>query len=203
MKNRTTKNGTEVSGCDVRRAEGLTQSSAPSPECCRGFTLVELLIVISIVAIMAKMLLNRVFVYQEVVEKAAMQQVVSAVQSALVMEYGHRMASGTGTGLSSISNENPMDWLARRPPNYAGEFNNVNPAVIEAGNWVFDKGRHELIYLPNHAEYFVPAKNGVRWIRFHTRPVYEPGFRGKGIKMLSGVAFSSVEPYQWTIKENE
>lgn len=169
----------------------------------RGFTLVELLIVISIVAIMASMLFSRILVYQELAEKSAMQQVVSAVQSALMLEYGHRMASGTGPGVNGISQENPMDWLSRKPPNYAGEFNTINPSAIETGNWVFDIGTRELIYLPNHAEYFMPAKNGVRWIRFHTRLVYESSFRGKGVKYLSGVTFSPVEPYQWSIKENE
>lgn len=174
-----------------------------APCSSNGFTLIELVIVISMIGILASMLFSRALVYQELVEKAAMQQVVSAVQSALVMEYGHRMASGMGPRINDISKENPMDWLARKPANYAGEFNTVNPSAIEAGNWVFDKGTHELIYLPNYAEYFIPAKNGVRWIRFHTRLVYEPSFKDRGVKLLSGVIFSPVEPYQWSIKENE
>jgi len=169
----------------------------------RGFTLIELLIVISIVAILAGMFFKRVLVYQELTEKAAMQQVVSAVQSALVLEYGHRMASEMGPVANNITKENPMEWLSRKPANYAGELNTVNPAAIEAGNWVFDKGTQELIYLPNHAEYFVPAKNGVRWIRYHTRLEYESNSRGKGTRVLSGVTFSPVEPYQWSIRESE
>jgi len=194
---------TKGKGCDVYRAEGLPQHSALSPRSSKGFTLIELLIVISIVAVLAGMFFKRVLLYQELAEKAAMQQVVTAVQSALVMEYGHRMAAGMEPGINNISKENPMYWLARRPENYAGEFNTVNPATIEPGNWVFDKGKRELIYLPNHAEYFVPAKSGSKWIRYHTRFVYESNFRGAGIKVLSGVTFSPVEPYQWSIKENE
>ena len=172
-------------------------------EKAKGFTLIELLIVISIVAILAGMFFSRVLVYQELTEKAAMQQVVSAVQAALVLEYGHRMASATGAGANNISKENPMEWLARRPDNYAGEFNTVNPAAIEPGNWAFDKGTRELIYLPNHAEYFFPAKKGVRWIRYHTRFTYESSSRGKRTQAVSGVVFSPVEAYQWLIKENE
>jgi general secretion pathway protein G len=168
-----------------------------------GFTLVELLIVVCIVAFLASLLFSRILFYQELAEKAAMQQVVSAVQTALVMEYGHRMASGMGPGVINITNENPMEWLAQKPGNYAGEYYGVKPSTAEPGNWVFDRGSHELIYLPDHVEYFVPAKNGTRWIRFHTRYTYESNYRSKDVQVLTGVTFSPVEPYQWLIRGNE
>jgi prepilin-type N-terminal cleavage/methylation domain-containing protein len=168
-----------------------------------GFTLVELLIVISIVAFLASLLFSRILFYQELAEKAAMQQVVGVLQTSLVMQMGHRMASGLGPELGNIVKENPMDWLAQKPPNYAGEFNRVKPNTAQPGNWVFDRGTHELIYLPDHAEYFVPAKDGVRWIRFQTRLVYEASVRDKSVKELAGVVISPVEPYQWLIRENK
>lgn len=169
----------------------------------RGFTLIELLIVVSMVALLASMLLTRVLVYQEVAEKAAMQQVVSAIQSGLILQYGHRMALGLGSEVNNIVNENPMDWLSRKPPNYAGELKGVKPGAMESGNWAFDTLTHELIYMPDHASYFVPAKDGYKWIRYRTRLVYEamPGKRNKGRRELTAVAFAPVEPYQWSIKE--
>jgi general secretion pathway protein G len=167
-----------------------------------GFTLIELLIVVSIVAFLASLLFSRVLFYQEMAEKAAMQQVVGALQSALVLQMGHRMAAGTGAELNNLVYENPMDWLAQKPGNYAGEFNTVNPALIEPGNWVFDKGRHELIYILDHVEYFVPAKNGVKWIRYHTRLVFETSNKNSKIQNeLAGVMFAPVEPYQWLVRE--
>ena len=216
------KNRIEDDGCGLKGAGGdehraieahrvlnlQSESGLLDPESrilnpSKGFTLIELLIVIGIVAILAGMFFSRVLVYQELAEKAAMQQVVSAVQSGLILEYGHRMASGMGPLANNITHENPIDWLARKPTNYAGEFNKVYPAAIEPGNWAFDKETHELVYFPNHVEYFVPAKQGVRWIRYHTRFVYESSFRAKEIKVLTGVTFSPVEPFQWSIKEKE
>ena len=226
MKNRTEERGlrTEGGDCDMHRAEGLTQSSVLSPESSgrcfsygnrtayplrvqssdRGFTLVEMLVVISIVSILASMLFSRVLFYQEMAEKAAMQQVVGALQSALVLQYGHRMAHGIGPEMKNISSENPLEWLAQKPENYAGEFRGVTRVAIGPGNWAFDLAKHELVYVPGHDEYFVPGKDGVRWIRFRVYFAYEtvPGHGSKGPKELSGVTFAPVEPYQWLIREN-
>lgn len=167
----------------------------------RGFTLIELVIVICLVGVLASIFFKRVLFYQEMAEKAAMQQVVGALQTALILEFGHRMASGSG--LNNVSKENPMDWLMQKPANYVGELSAFNPTLIERGNWVFDKGKHELIYLPDHTEYFVPAKNEGKWIRYRTRLVYEPSYRDKKIMGLAGVIISPVEPYQWIIRENQ
>jgi prepilin-type N-terminal cleavage/methylation domain-containing protein len=213
----------EDAGCNVPRAEGLTQSSIPDPESSgrsfsygnrtayplrvrssRGFTLVELLVVVSLVAILASMLFTRVLFYQEMAEKAAVQQVAGALQGALVLQYGHRLTLGMDGELNNISTENPMNWLAQKPANYLGEFNAIKPGAIESGNWAFDRTSHELIYIPDHAEYFEPARDGVKWIRFRTRFAYEaaPGNKSKRVKELTGVTFAPVEPYQWLIREN-
>lgn len=168
----------------------------------RGFTLIELVIVISIVASLAGILFSRVLFYQEMAEKAAMQQVVSALQSALILEYGHRMSSGMGAGSGSIAYENPMDWLAQKPANYAGEFDRVKPSEIEPGSWAFDRRARELVYVPDHDENFTPDKSGVKWIRYRTRLSYESSYRNSGAKVPAGVTFTAVEPYQWLIRGN-
>lgn len=186
----------EAGSCYAHRAGGLTQSS-------KGFTLVELLVVISLVSVLASMLFSRVLFYQEMAEKAAMQQVVGAMQSALVLQYGHRLALSMGPEIKNINSENPMDWLAQKPTNYAGELNVIKPAAIKPGNWAFDLNTRELIYVPDHAEYFVPAKDGFKWVKYRTRFAYEapPGHKGKGTQELTGVTFAPVEPYQWLILE--
>ena len=60
----------------------------------RGFTPFELIVAISIILILAGVFLSRVPYYQGQAEKAAMEQVASAVQSALVLRYGTLLARG-------------------------------------------------------------------------------------------------------------
>ena len=170
----------------------------------RGFTLVELFIVVCIVGVLAGILLTRVIFYQELAERAAMQQVVSAVRTALVLEYGHRMTLNLGREIYKISDENPMDWLAQKPANYVGEFKTIKPDTIEPGNWAFDMGAHELVYIPDHNNYFSAAKDGFKWVRFRLRYVYTTytGNKDRGIKEPTGVTFVPVETYQWQIRDN-
>ncbi len=169
----------------------------------RGFTLLELVIVISLVGFFASVFFSRILYYQEMAEKSAMQQVVSAIQSGLLLQYGHRLISGIGSKKNSIIDENPMNWLVQKPRNYAGEFNSINSNKIKPGNWAFDLGTRELIYLPDHSEHFVPQTKGLRWIRFRAMFIYEASYRNKEIKEFAGVIFAPVEPYQWLIQEKK
>ncbi len=50
-----------------------------------GFSLFELIVVVCIVAVVAGILLNRLHLYEEAAEKAAMQQTAAAIKSALQM----------------------------------------------------------------------------------------------------------------------
>jgi prepilin-type N-terminal cleavage/methylation domain-containing protein len=182
-------------------AKFKVQTLSLAPRTSKGFTLIELVIVISIVGVLASMLFSRVLFYQEMAEKAAMQQVVSALKSALVLEYGHRMTLSMGSAINDISTENPMDWLSQKPVNYAGAFNSIKPGTIEAGNWAFDLNTRELIYIPRHAEYFSPSKDGVKWVRFRMRSAYDAGLgsQGRRVMELTGVTIAPVESYQWLI----
>ena len=128
----------------------------------RGFTLIELIVVITIVVILASVLLNRVLSYQEQAEKAAMQQVASALQSALTMKYARLMTGGIESKAATLAIENPMNWLAKIPDNYSGEFYDVTPRSVAPGNWVFDLKTRNLIYVVNRGDYFTPEGKSVR-----------------------------------------
>jgi general secretion pathway protein G len=185
----------------AHRPEVLPDSRILNPESCKGFTLIELIIVISIVAILAGFFLSRIPYYQEQAEKTAMEQVAGALQSALVMRYGALMARGAATGmeLSILATDNPVSWLQEKPRNYAGEFFDPTPNAVAPGRWMFDLKSRDLIYVVDHGDYFAPGKDGKKWIRFHVKLEYESTLGGAsgGNKELTSTLFEPTEPYRW------
>ncbi|MDD5301257.1 MAG: type II secretion system protein [Gallionella sp.] len=165
-----------------------------------GFSLFELIVVISIVAVLASVFLTRVLYYQEQAEKTAMVEVVGAIQTALILQYGEVMTRGKASDLAWLKNDNPMNWLQQKPRNYAGEFYDPTPPSVESGNWVFDLKSHDLIYVLNVTNNFKPGKDGKNWIRYHVSIKYEPS-RLPSLQdappELTGLQFEPVEPYSW------
>ena len=185
-----------------RGAENVTQSSVLSPQhFVRGFTLLELIVVISVIAILAGSLLTRVPIYTEQAEQAAMEQTVGAMQSSLMMRVGSLMAQGRTTEkeLKALATDNPIGWLQQKPKNYAGEFFNPTPKTVAPGQWVFDLKSRDLIYVLDRSNYFTPGKDGQKWIRFHVKFEYEasPGSAAGGKKALASALFEPTEPYRW------
>ena len=178
----------------MKRGGGMSRSHA------RGFTLFELLVVTCIVAVLAVALLNRVSFYQEQAEKAAMEQVVAALQSALTLQMASLMTGGRESEADKLTTENPMNWLAKKPANYAGEFFDPAPQAVAPGNWIFDLKSRNLIYVIDRGNFFTPGKDGVKWIRLHVNLVqdYIPSGGGKRRRpALSGAVIEPVESYRW------
>lgn len=194
--------GLRIEDSGFRSGAGIARSPILNPKSSRGFTLIEMVVVVTIVAILYTVFLNRVWFYQERAEKAAMVEIEGALQSALVMQYGRLLVRGRESEITGLAQENPMKWLQKIPRNYAGEFYDPQPDSVEPGSWVFDLKTRELIFILNRADYFIPGKDGQKWIRFRVRLMYEPalpalGKRGKPYKELAGTLFEPVEPYRW------
>jgi len=164
-----------------------------------GFTLFELIVVICIVAIMAGILLNRLRVYQEAAEKAAMQQTAGAIKSALQMRVASYMIGGRDNEIEHLRSENPVRWLQEPPQNYAGEFHADAYARVPPGSWYFDLGRQEFIYVLDLGNNFKPGPDGRKWVRYRARINYDavpvPGAPPR--KVLSAVTFAPVQAYVW------
>ena len=188
-----------------------TQHSVPSPGSPvsgfrqTGFTLIELVVVITLVVVLGATLLNRVTFYQERAEQVAMAEVAGALQSALLLQYGRLVTHGAEAKVSTLAVANPMDWLARKPRNYTGEFYDPAPSSITPGNWVFDLKARGLIYVPDLAEHFVPGKDGKKWIRYRVSLMYDPApiTHGQPAQELVGALFEPVEPYRWFSDDGE
>lgn len=166
----------------------------------RGFTLIELIIVIIIIVLLAGLFLSRIPYYQEQAEKTAMQQVQGALQSALVLRYGALSVRGAANEkeLSILATDNPISWLQKPPRNYMGEYYDPTPRTVAPGNWMFDLKSRDLIYVLDHADYFTPGKDGRKWIRFHAQLGYQPMLgKPEAGQELASTLFEPLEPYRW------
>jgi prepilin-type N-terminal cleavage/methylation domain-containing protein len=165
-----------------------------------GFTLIELVVVITIIVVLMGLFFNRILFYQEQAEKTAMEGVATTIQSALTMQYGQVLTRGKSSDVATLAQDNPMNWLQKRPRNYAGEFYDPTPLVVESGNWVFDLKSRDLVYVVRTGNYFKPGKDGKKWIRFHVAVDYTasrlPSLQNAP-RELTGVLFEPVEPYSW------
>jgi len=164
-----------------------------------GFTLFELIVVVCVVSLMAGILLNRLQVYQEAAEKAAMQQTAAAIKSAVQMRVASYMISGRDSEIESLGAKNPVVWLQESPGNYAGEFFADAYARVPPGSWYFDLTRQELVYVINLGNNFKPGPDGRKWVRFRLRIAYEdmPLPDGATRKVLSAVSFAPIQPFVW------
>ena len=178
---------------------GITHPCIPHPASSKGFSLIELIVAITVVVVLAGVLLNRLQYYQEQAEKTAMQQVAAVLQSALTLQYGRLLTSSTESGAAALAIENPMNWLAKIPDNYSGEFYDVTPRSVAPGNWVFDLKSRNLIYVVDRGDHFTPGKDGHKWVRYHVNLLYEtaPGTPVKKTKELVGILFEPMEYYRW------
>ncbi len=167
----------------------------------RAFTLVELIAVLLVIAVLAALLADRLLYYQERAEKAAMEQMVVVLRSALQIRAAGLLVHGRMEDIKGLETENPMNWLAERPENYLGVFAGAPPDDLGPGKWYFDGRGKLLVYVPARTRHFVAGKDGQAAIRFQVRidvgPL--PGENGR-VNPMRGVGrmeLSAVEPYNW------
>jgi general secretion pathway protein G len=167
-----------------------------------GFTLLELMVVVSIIAVLATTLLNRIGVYQEQAEKAAMEQTVGSIRSALAMQFADLIVHGRVNEVPSMLKQNPVTFLAQPPGNYVGEYYAPKPGDVVSGHWYFDLQNRNLIYSVNNKAHFKSEEDGR--IRFQVRlvtGVEMTGYKGQSNvsnkNNIEGVILEQVVPYSW------
>ena len=167
----------------------------------RGFTLLELIIVITIVSILATVLLNRLLDYQERSEKDAMEQTAGILRSALHLQVVDLIARDRLGDIPKLLNENPITWLAEKPHNYQGEYFDPAPGQIEPGSWYYDLKARQLVYLVDRGRHFLPDSTGRKAVRYEVALVYNQERQAAtdipATRQVGGVVLQLAEPYRW------
>ncbi len=166
----------------------------------RGFSLLELVVVICIVALLAALANERLRGLQAEAERASMQHVLGAVRSALALEVAARLARGEADTLVQLASTNPMDHLSEQPGNYLGALQGADPVRIPPGHWYFDRDRALLIYRVRHVRFVETAVSGPAQIRFKLVAIPADSTKDGNFEThgtIRGLAVRAVEPYRW------
>jgi prepilin-type N-terminal cleavage/methylation domain-containing protein len=162
----------------------------------RGFTLIELIVVICVVALLFGVALDRLQRYRELAERVAMERNLAAMNVALTLKFASLVISGRAAEIEKEAGTNPVRLLARPPENYLGELYAPDPATIAEGSWFFDRQAGELVYVPSRTRYlsFPSESPGKLHFRiFLTAPSQEPG----APRELAQPFVGPVRPFGW------
>ena len=86
--------------------------------------------------------LGKIPFYTKSAEERAIEVTLSQLRAAVEL---HRLRSSAAAG--ALAGSNPMQLLAVKPANYAGEFANIDSAPARPGTWFFDRQKRELVYV--------------------------------------------------------
>jgi len=152
----------------------------------RGAGRFEFAVVAIIFAILTGVLLQKMRFYQAEAERLAIQQVVGSLRAALAARASSLYLEGKHGEIALLATQNPMDWLARRPPNYAGEFEQADKAAVAPGNWYFDRSNKRLLYSLSNTSFFgeSSAKRLNFKVKFLTKSNDEPGPGGVTLEQI-------------------
>ncbi|HEX6267417.1 MAG TPA: type II secretion system protein [Burkholderiales bacterium] len=163
----------------------------------RGFTLVELVVVICIVAVLFGVALDRLIRYRELGERTAMEQNIAAINVALSMKFAALIVAGRPAAIEKEVGANPVDLLARAPQNYLGALYAPPPESLPRQSWYYDRESGDLVYVPSRARYLTDPPNALDGLRFRvalTAPSPRPE---EGLREVRQALILPRQPYVW------
>jgi len=138
-----------------------------------GFTLIELIVVICVLATIFGVALDKFQGYQENAERAVMRTTLASFKTALQLKVAELLIERRGTEIAALQGQNPVTWLEEPPSNYLGAFPAGEAREKPAGNWYFDTSAGELVYLPRGAIFGAPGSRAPYELRYRVRIDFE------------------------------
>ena len=158
-----------------------------------GFSVLELAVAVTVIGILTFILLRRVVFYQEQAERVAAEQVVDTLRSALRLQVAHLVLNGSEHDVAGLADQNPMDWLEKKPANYRGEFYSPGANLLVPGTWYFDRTDRKLTYLFHHPELI--SNNAQKQLNFQVKLVtieFSAARHASEVRLAEGVTLDQV-----------
>jgi general secretion pathway protein G len=159
----------------------------------RGFSLLELVVSLALVAVLVGVFLDRALYYREQAEKAAMEQVALDLRSSVNLRVAELVLDSRFGELADLPSQNPIELLGRKPPNYLGVLPRAPDREQGAGKWYFDSTLREVVYYVDSGRYFAPDDQGR--LRVAWRIVLVRGADGAAAPQWARLELA--RPYRW------
>jgi len=174
------------------------QSSARQ---ARGFSLLELVVVVCAVAILAGFALDRLLPLVGRAQRAAFLQVRGDLSSALLLEAADRITRGEAGTLPELAATNPMTLLLEPPANYVGSLKWPDEAEIPRASWYYDERLGRLGYRVGRHTRFAAGDGPAELIELEVAFVYQDR-DGDGVfdaagDRFDGLRLTPVHAYDW------
>ena len=126
----------------------LTPLPCDRPEAVggRGFSALELVVVIAVIGILLAIALSRLLPYIDEAERIGVLTLESQIRSTLMIAAAKRIASGRSASISELNGSNPMALMLETPGNYVGEMHEPHLISVPRRNWYFDLTTRRLVY---------------------------------------------------------
>ena len=169
----------------------------------RGFTLLELVVVIVVISILGLVAIDRVFTIRIAAEQASVKQLVGTIKSALGLKVSQLALEGNMSAVSKLDKTNPMLLLSQTPSNYIGEKKETSK-TITPGVWYFNKTEKALIYNVRYTETFNTELDGLPRIRHKIKLIYNDRNKNKRFDInndsIAGLDLVPIEKFSWNLK---
>lgn len=153
----------------------------------KGFTLIELVVIIVVLGILAAVAIPKLFSVTKEAEIAAVDTMVSNLESAMSIYVARQYTNG-----GIISSHNPFDDLSNVPQNYVGVNDPVNPVNTPNGKWSFRPSGNWIMYNPKASITGGWQSGGERFIIYQVQPVID-GIDTVGLRLSTTAAYA----YSW------
>ena len=159
----------------------------------RGFSLLELVVSLTLVAVLVGVFLERALYYREIAEKSAMERVALDLRSSVNLRVAELVLANRFAELPMLAAQNPMDLLARTPQNYLGVLAGDGTQEVVRGNWYFDSTSREVVYYVDSGRYFAPDEQGRMRVAWRVKLVEGVG----GAAAPQWARLELAQPYRW------
>jgi prepilin-type N-terminal cleavage/methylation domain-containing protein len=167
----------------------------------RGFSLLELVVVVIAIAILIGVALERLLPLVGRAQRAAFLDVQRELQSALLLEAAERITSGASATLPELAAANPMSLLLQPPPNYLGAVVGPGRSEIPRASWYFDEESQALVYRVGRYTRFAAKDGPADLIELETAFVFEDrdgdGSFDAASDRFGGLRLTPVHAYEW------